>query len=96
MEFSELNHYLEVVIPSLEDKLSTGQLDQHEFNETFELYTDVLRIVARDDFATFNKYLEIDEDHTNPKKAFFHHRQCVLSEVTEALNDMEIHDLYDL
>ena len=91
----ELKHYLEVVIPTLEDELANGELDGPELMEKYDLYMSLLRLVARDDFGTFNKYLEIDENHNDKNKAFYAHRKEALKEVIEALNDMEIHNKYD-
>src|SRR6056297_51376 len=92
----ELRHYLDVVIPTLENELSSGNLPDHEVMDKYNLYVSVLRMVARDDFGTFNKYLELDEDHTQKNKAFFYHRKSALEEVIQSLNDMEIDDKYDL
>jgi predicted phage terminase large subunit-like protein len=60
------------------------------------LYVDVLRLIAPYDFISYNKYLELDEDHNIPTKAFYHQRRKHMAEVFQAFNDMEIHDKYDI
>jgi len=95
MPIDDLEHNLKVVIPNIEAELSSAGLTDDEFFDIYELYLGVLRDVARDDFATFNKYLEIDEDHNDPNRAFHHQRKDHLSELVQALNDMEVHDTYD-
>lgn len=91
----ELNRYLNVVIPNIENKLSSN-LPADEKLKLYNLYVEVLRMVAPHDFITFNKYLELDDDHTQPTRAFYHHRKKHLNEIFQALNDMEIHDKYDI
>jgi len=95
MNLEELKHYLEVVIPNLEYELSSGEVSGHDLIDRYNLYVEVLRIVAPHDFGTYNRYLELDEDHTDPNRAFYHHRREHLAELVGALNDMEIHDKYD-
>jgi len=95
MNKQELQNYVEVVIPNLEDKLSNCS-DEGELLRFYNLYVEVLRVVAPNDFASFNKYLELDEDHNDPNRAFYHHRQNHLKDLVDTLNDMEIHDAYDM
>ena len=96
MNKQELQHYLDVVIPNIEGELASGNLEGQDLLDVYTLYLDVLKLVGRDDFATFNKFLEIDEDHNDPNSAFFHHRREHLATLVQALNDMEIHDKYDM
>lgn len=96
MNGKELQTYLEVVIPNIERDLKNPDISGAELVELYSLYLDVLRMVAYYDFPTFNKYLEIDEDHSDKNRAFYGHRKDHLSELFEALNDMEIHDKYDM
>lgn len=95
MENEELKKYLEVVIPNIEKKLGSKTMTDEEMVELYKLYKMTLSIVAKDDFKSFNKYLELEEDHNNPSKAFYHQRKVVLDELFTALNDMEIYDKYD-
>lgn len=89
------DHYLNTVIPKLEEVLaSDASMDEKQ--DAYLLYVDVLRLVAREDFISFNKYLELDEDHNNPNKAFYHHRKDHMGVIFQTLNDMEIHDKYDM
>ena len=61
----------------------------------YNLYRDVLFLVAPYDFATFNKALEFEEDKNDRNKGFYHHRKNHIGEIFQALNDMEIYDKYD-
>lgn len=96
MSLPELDHYLRKVIPKLEADLADPEIEARDKTELLSLYVDVMRICAHDDFISFNKYLELDEDHRSPNKAFYHHRKDALADVFESLNDMEIHDKYDM
>ena len=95
MELTELKQYVDTIIPNIEAELAGGKLSDVEIVELYALYLDIMRLVAPDDFITFNKYLEIDEDHNQDNKAFYYHRREVLDDVFQALNDMEMHDVYD-
>lgn len=92
----DFQKYVSVVIPKIERELADNSKSDVERAELYNLYLEILKITAPYDFETFNKYLEIDEDHNNPNKAFYHHRKKHLGEIFEALNDMEINDKYDL
>lgn len=94
MTIAEIENYTNVVIPNIERELSTVT-DTTKLSELYSLYVDILRLVARDDFKSFNKYIELDEDHSSSTKAFYHQRRFAMDEVFTAFNDMEIHDLYD-
>ena len=92
----ELRHYLDVVIPNAETKLADKSLSTSEKLEIYNLYKQLLGMVARDDFISFNKLLELEEPANNPNKKFYHHRKEILGDVFQSLNDMEIYDLYDI
>lgn len=96
MTLKEIEHYRDLVIPQIEAKLAdTSEMSDSDILELYELYEDVLRLISRDDFKSFNKYLELDEDHTQDNRAFYHHRKSHMGDVFEAFNDMEIYDKYD-
>jgi predicted phage terminase large subunit-like protein len=95
MDMIEVEKYTKIVIPNIESKLSNKKLSTTKKLELYNLYIEVLKMVAPHDFHIFNKYLEIDEDHSNPNKAFYHHRKKHLRELFDALNDMETKDMYD-
>ena len=95
MPLSQVEHYVNVVIPNIESQLSSD-MPPHEKLELYNLYVEVLKMVAPYNFIAYNKYLELDEDHSSPNKAFYHHRQEHLKDVFVAFNDMEIYDKYDL
>jgi len=90
----EIIRYLDI-IPQLETKLISDELDLDEKLKTYRIYVELLRKTAYYNFISFNKFLELDEDANVPNKKFYHHRQHVLHEVFEALNDMEVYDKYD-
>lgn len=95
MTDAELKQYVDVVIPNIEHEL--GQLDDElELLNLYNLYESVLIMVAPYDFVTYNKALEFEEDKNNPNKGFYHHRQNHIGMIFEALNDMEVHDKYDM
>lgn len=95
MDLKEVEHYVQVVIPNIEFELAREEVSAKDKLELYNLYTGVLRLVAPWDFASFNKYLELDEDHTSPTKAFYHHRKDHMAELFKAFNDMEVYDKYD-
>lgn len=96
MEISQVELYVNTVIPNLERDLSNGRFEGSDLVDAYKLYVDVLRMVAPYNFISYNKYLELDEDHTNPQKAFYHHRKNHLGDVFEAFNEMEIYNMYDM
>ena len=96
MHISEVEHYVGVVIPNIEMELGNDALSDRERVDLYNLYVSVLRMVAPYNFHSYNKYLELDEDHNNPIKAFYHHRQDHLAEMFDAFNDMEVYDKYDI
>lgn len=95
MDIKDVEHYVQVVIPNIESELANDKLDAKGKLELYNLYVDVLKLVAPMDFASYNKYLELDEDHNDKNKAFYHHRKHHMAELFEAFNDMEIYDKYD-
>lgn len=96
MPIEQIEQYVNVVIPNIERELGNKDLSPTERLDLYNLYVDVLRIVAPFNFPTFNKYLELDEDHNSPNKAFYYHRKKHMGEVFESFNDMEMYDKYDL
>ena len=92
----QVEQYVETVIPNIENELGNEKLSNQERLDLYNLYLDVLRIVAPYDFASYNKYLEIDEDHTDPNRAFYHHRKDHMREMFDAFNRMEVYDEYDI
>lgn len=94
ISLQEVEHYWNVVIPELERKMTTST-DKMELLELYTLYEDVLRLIAPYNFMAFNMYLELDEDHGDANRAFYHHRKEHLKDIFESLNDMEIYDKYD-
>jgi len=96
LDEQELAKYVDVVIPNIERELSRNNLPADEQLELYNLYVEVLKLTAFDDFRSFNKFLEIDEDHSIPTKAFYHHRKDHLGEMFDTLNDMEVYDKYDI
>lgn len=93
---SDVEQYVNIVIPNIEEELSDETKSPQEMLELYNLYVDIMRLVAPYNFHVFNKYLELDEDHNNPTKAFYHHRKDHLEELFTAFNDMEIYDAYDM
>lgn len=91
----EIKQYTKKVIPKIEKQLRDKTKSNAERLELYNLYVEVLRMVAPFDFISFNKYLELDDDHNNPNKAFYHHRRKHLAEVFESLNEMEMEDAFD-
>lgn len=96
LPLAQLEHYVNVVIPNIEAELITPNISVDKANDLISVYYELLRLCAHDNFICFNKYLELDEDHTSPHKAFYFHRKDALAELFEALNDMEIYDKYDM
>jgi predicted phage terminase large subunit-like protein len=95
MKIEEVEKYTKTIIPNIEKQLVIEK-DKKKLVELYNLYKNVLRIVAPNDFITFNKYLEIDEDKSQPNRGFYHHRKNHIGIIFEALNDMEIYDKYDM
>lgn len=96
ISLNEVENYVNVVIPNIERELSENKLSPQETLDLYNLYVDVLKLVAPQDFKSYNKYLELDEDHNSPNKAFYHQRKDHMDELFEAFNDMETYDKYDI
>lgn len=95
MDLNEVKHYTEVIIPKIESELGNKEKSGKELVELYNLYTEILKMVAPSDFISFNKYLELDEDHNNPDKAFYFHRKEKLKELFDVFNETEMEDKYD-
>ena len=95
MNIKEVEHYVNVIIPNIENELTTEK-DKVKLLELYNLYDDVLCMVAPYDFRTFNKALEFEEDKTNTDKGFYYHRKDHIGVIFDALNDMTIYDKYDM
>ena len=95
MTIEEVEQYVNVIIPNIEEELTKDMEDKDRL-DLYNLYVDVLRMVAPNDFVTYNKYLELDEDHTDPNRAFYHQRKDHIGDIFVAMNDMEIYDSYDM
>lgn len=95
LTLQEVEHYVDIVIPHLEGELSRKDLEDSEIVDLYNLYVDLLKMVAPHNFHCYNKYLELDDDHNSPNKAFYHHRKNHMWEMFEAFNRMEIYDDYD-
>lgn len=93
---SQIETYVNTVIPNIENELSNNELSPNERLELYNLYVDVLKVAAPWNFQSYNKYLELDEDHNAPNKAFYYHRKDHMEEMFQAFNDMEIYDKYDI
>ena len=94
MDNSQLKQYLDVVIPNIENEL-TIEKDPKKLLDLYNLYRDVLFLVAPHDFITYNKAIEFEEDKTRTDKGFYHHRKKHMGEMFEAFNDIEVNDKYD-
>lgn len=88
--------YWNTVLPNIRKDLLDEEKSKHERLELYNLYVEVLRWTARQNFMAFNEYLELDDDHDNPQRAFYSHRKNHIGEIFEAMNDMEIYDKYDM
>ena len=95
LTIAEVENYVNVVIPKIEKQLSIRNQPTKDKRDAYLLYLDILRLVAPYNFQSFNKFIEIDEDHNLPTKAFYHNRKNHMGELFDALNDMEIYDEYD-
>lgn len=96
MTIQEIEHYKGVVKPKIESELLDKTKPSTELLEIYNLYVDVLRLLAPHDFASFNEYLELDEDKSQINRGFHHHRKEHMFEVYDSLNRMEIYDELDV
>ena len=96
MLIEDVERYTNNILPKIEAELLDKTKTDVETLTLYNLYVDILKLVAKYDFKSFNKYLELDENHNDPTKAFYHHRKTHLDEVFTSFNDMEIYDKYDV
>jgi len=95
MEIKEIEQYTKTIIPNLEKEL-IKEKNTSKLMELYNLYEDVLCLMAPYDFSTFNKFLEFEEDKSADNLGFHHHRKNHMFEVHDTLNQMEIYDEYDV
>lgn len=96
MEIEEIEKYVNTIIPNIERDLADKSKSDSELLELYNLYRDVLLLVAPHDFITYNKALEFEEDKTQQNRGFYHHRKNHMGDLFEAFNDMEVYDKYDM
>lgn len=96
MDIRDVEKYVEVIIPNLEEELTDKTKSNKELLELYALYEDVLTMVAPHDFITYNKALEFNEDKTQLNRGFFHHRKGHIGNIFQSLNDMEVYDKHDM
>ena len=95
MDIKEIEKYTKIIIPNLKYRLVLEK-DLGKKVELLNLYEEVLLLVAPYDFASFNEYLEFEEDKNEDNQGFHYHRKEHMFEVHETLNQMEIYDKYDI
>lgn len=95
MDILEIEKYTKEVLPNLRKKL-LREKDKDKLVELYNLYEDVLCLIAPYDFDSFNEYLEFDEDKSEDNRGFHHHRKKHMFEVHNTLNQMEVYDKYDI
>jgi len=95
LEIMEIEKYVKVIIPNIEKQLVLEK-DTGKLLELYNLYDEILIMVAPYDFITFNKALELEEDKKLTTKGFYYHRKNHIGDIFQALNDMEVYDLYDM
>ena len=95
MDIKEVERYTQIIIPNIEKEL-TQETDSEKLLKLYNLYHDILIMIAPHDFITYNKALELEEDKSNANRGFYHHRKNHIGVIFESLNDMEIYDKYDL
>lgn len=96
MDLQVVENYVSTIIPRIENELTNEGISSKDKLELYNLYVDLLKLVAPYNFPSYNKFLELDEEHSSPNKAFYHHRKDHAGEMFEAFNDMEIYNKYDL
>jgi hypothetical protein len=96
MTIEEIEYYKCHIIPKIEAELIDQTKSPTELIEIYELYEQVLCLLAPYDFGCFNDYLEFNEDKNLDNRGFHHHRKESMKEVYESLNDMELYDSYDI
>lgn len=95
MDLKEVEMYVDTVIPKLEREL-VEETGKKKLLELYNLYEDILILVAPYDFISYNKALEFHEDKTDLTKGFYHHRKNHIGDIFQAMNDMEIYNKYDM
>ncbi|HZK00343.1 MAG TPA: LAGLIDADG family homing endonuclease, partial [Tissierellaceae bacterium] len=95
MDILEIEKYTKEVLPNLRKKL-LREKDKDKLVELYNLYEDVLCLIAPYDFDSFNEYLEFEEDKSEDNRGFHHHRKKHMFEVHDTLNQMEVYDKYDI
>lgn len=96
MHIKDVEKYVNIIIPNIEKELVADGKTPEELLELYNLYDEVLTLVAPYDFITFNKCLELEEDKSDLNKGFYHNRKNHIGEIFQALNDMEVYDTYDM
>ena len=82
MDIKEVEHYVNTVIPNIESELSNPNCTDRL--AVYNLYVEVMRMIAYYDFETFNKYLELDEDARVPTRKFYHQRKNHIGEIFQS------------
>ena len=95
MKIEDIERYTKTIIPNIELELQDSSKSTSELLELYNVYKNCLVLIAPHDFVTYNKYLEFNEDKTEDHLGFYHKRKHHLTELFNALNDMEIYDKYD-
>lgn len=96
MDIKDVEHYVNIIIPNIEKELMDKSKTPEELLELYNLYDEVLLLVAPYDFISFNKALEFEEDKSDLNKGFYHHRQNHIGVIFQELNNMEVYDMYDM
>lgn len=95
LEIKEIEYYTKDILPKIRQNL-LKENDDDKLVELYELYEQILCLIAPYDFDCFNEYIEFDEVKNSETKSFHHHRKKHLAELVTALNDIEVYDKYDL
>jgi len=96
ISLEEIENYKNSIIPKLLLELSDENKSNEELLVLYNLYDDILCMLAPYDFGIFNDYLEFEEDKSQDNKGFHHHRKREMEEVYESLNQMEVNNKYDI
>lgn len=92
----EIQNYKDKIIPNIKKELKDKTKSKEELLELYNLYDEILCIIAPYDFSSFNDYLEFEEDKSLDNRGFHHHRKKAMNDVINSLNDMEINNKYDI
>jgi len=96
MDIKEVENYRDVILPKIREELRDTTKSIEDMLQLYNLYSDILCLIAPYDFASFNEYLELEEDKSQDNRGFHYHRRDAMKEVYQSLNDMEIYDEYDI